>query len=125
MADDPQLIIQVPRGSAVERRLREEPPGVLSGHDVLIQAGPTDDQGVLEALAGEAVLSVPSSEALARQADDVRRVLSQAGTGTAPLVIVVEAAEDLRDEELAPVLDGAGHASRPVILRVIRPSETP
>jgi hypothetical protein len=33
---------------------------------------------------------------------------------------VVEAAEELRDDELAAVLDAAGHTSRAVILRVIR-----
>jgi hypothetical protein len=33
---------------------------------------------------------------------------------------VVEAAEELRDDELAAVLEAAGHAPRPVILRVLR-----
>jgi len=32
----------------------------------------------------------------------------------------VEAAAELRDAELAPVLDAAGHTERPVIVRVIR-----
>jgi len=35
-------------------------------------------------------------------------------------MIEVEAAEELRDDELAAVLDAAGHTSRPVILRIIR-----
>jgi hypothetical protein len=35
-------------------------------------------------------------------------------------VIVVEVAEELRDEELAGVVGAAGRSSRPVILRVIR-----
>jgi len=66
------------------------------------------------------VLSVPSPEALAQQAREVRRVIAEAGTGVEPLIIEVEAAEELRGEELAPVLEAAAHSSRAVILRVIR-----
>jgi hypothetical protein len=125
MDETPALIIQVPRGSNVERQLREEPPPALSTLEVLVQTGATDDQGVLEPpIGGEVVLSVPSPESLERQGEDVRRVVGQAGTGTAPLVIVVEAGEVLRQEDLEPVVAAASRASRPVILRVIRPSET-
>ena len=63
---------------------------------------------------------MPSPEALAREADEVRRVIAHAGTGVQPLVVVVEAAEELRDDELAAVLEAAGHAPRPVVLRVLR-----
>lgn len=92
---------------------------------MLVQAGPTDAAGNLEPpSAGEVVLSVPSPEGLSRQADDVRRVLGHPGTGSEPLVIVVEAAEELREAELAPVVEAARRAPRPVILRVIRPAET-
>jgi hypothetical protein len=66
------------------------------------------------------MLSLPSPEALARDADEVRRVIAHAGTGVEPLVVVVEAAEELRDDELAAVVEATGHASRPVILRVLR-----
>jgi hypothetical protein len=69
------------------------------------------------------VLSLPAPEALERQADDVRRVLDEAGTGTEPLVIVVEAAEEFLEEQLAPVVAAADRARRPVILRVIHPAE--
>jgi hypothetical protein len=120
MQRDPELIIQVPHGSALERRLHESPPSILAGRDVLVQAAPTDPEGVVEAmLGGEVVLSMPAPEGLAREADQVRRVLTQSGTGAAPLLIVIDAAEELRDEQLAPVLDGAPY-SRPVILRIIR-----
>jgi len=37
-----------------------------------------------------------------------------------PLVIVVEVAEELRDDELAAVIEATPHAPRAVILRVIR-----
>ena len=63
---------------------------------------------------------MPSPETLAREVDEVRRVIAGAGTGVEPLVIVVEAAEELRDEELAGVIEAAGHTERAVILRVIR-----
>jgi hypothetical protein len=86
-----------------------------------VEVGPTDAEGVLEApAAGQVVLSVPSPEALEREAGEVRRVIGQAGTGVEPLVVVVEAAEELREEELAAVLDAASHTSRAVILRIMR-----
>jgi hypothetical protein len=66
------------------------------------------------------VLSVPSPESLAREADEVRRVIGLAGTGVEPLVLVVEAAEELREEELASVVEATSHAERPVIMRIIR-----
>ena len=121
MAHEPSLIVQVPRGSAVQRQLRDQPPSGVAGGEVVVEAGPTDPEGNLEAeAAGEVVLSLPSPEALAREADEVRRVIARAGTGVEPLVVVIEAAEELRDEELAPALAATAHTSRPVILRVIR-----
>jgi hypothetical protein len=47
-------------------------------------------------------------------------VLAGAGTGTEPLVVVIEAAEELTDADLGLVLDAARRAPRPVILRIIR-----
>jgi hypothetical protein len=121
MGEDPILIIQVPRGSAVDRQLHSQPPESVVGGEIVVEVGPTDSEGVLEApVAGEIVLSLPSPEGLEREADEVRRVIRLAGTGVEPLVVVIEAAEELRDEELAPLLDAAGHASRAVILRIIR-----
>ena len=91
---------------------------------MVVETGVTDEQGNLEPpLAGEVVITLPAPEALERQADDVRRVLDRAGTGTEPLVIVLEAAEVFRDEELAAVAAAAAQAPRPVILRVIHPAE--
>jgi hypothetical protein len=90
---------------------------------VLVEAGPTDEQGNLEALAGQTVLSVPSFDGLERQADELRHVLQQAGTGTQPLVIVVGAAEEIEDKQATALVDAARDAPRPVFVRVIRPSE--
>lgn len=93
----------------------------MASGEVIVEHGLTDSEGNLEPPSGgEVVLSVPSPEALVRERHEVRRVLSRAGTGVEPLVVVVQTAEELRDEELAAVLDAAEHDSRPVILRVIR-----
>jgi hypothetical protein len=120
---EPNLIIEVPAGSSVERQLRAHPPISLTSGKAAVEVGPTDDQGNLESpAAGKVVLSVPSPQTLLREAHEVRRVISHAGPGEEPLVVVVEAAEELRDEELASVLDSSTDAQRPVILRVIRPA---
>jgi hypothetical protein len=112
----PRLVVQVPRGGAVDRQLSAQAPA-----DVAVDPAPTDDDGGLEVAGpGEIVMSVPSPETLAREAGEVRRVIGNAGTGSAPLVVEVEAAEELRDDELAAVVEAAGHTERPVILRVMR-----
>ena len=121
MAHQPRLIVQLPRGSAVHRQLSAQPPQSVASGEVVVEVGPTDPEGQLEPpAAGQVVLALPSPEALARDAAEVGRVIGQAGTGVEPLVIVVEAAEELRQDELAAVLDAAGHTSRAVILRIIR-----
>jgi hypothetical protein len=121
VAFQPRLIIQLPRGGAVERQLGAQAPDSVASGEVVLEAGPTDAEGNLEAgAAGQVVLSVPSPEALEREAGEVRRVIGLAGTGVEPLVVVVEAADELRDEELAAVLDAASHTPRAVILRVVR-----
>jgi hypothetical protein len=104
------LIIQVPRGGEVDRQLRAQPPD----GDIVVESHPEPPE------AGAVVMSLPSPEALTREADEVRRVVDRAGTGVEPLVIVIEAAEELRDDELATVLDAAERAPRPVILRIVR-----
>jgi hypothetical protein len=121
MANQPRLIVQVPRGSAVERQLNAQASPSVAGGEVVVEAGPADAEGHLEPpAAGQVVLSLPSPEALKREAREVRRVIGQAGTGVEALVVVVQAAEELREDELAAVLDAARHSARPVILRIIR-----
>jgi hypothetical protein len=68
--------------------------------------------------AGEIVMSVPSPEAL-REPAEIRDVIRQAPARHEPLVIIVEAAEELREEELAVVVDAAERAHRQVIIRVM------
>jgi hypothetical protein len=121
VADNPRLIIQIPADGAVDRQFQTEPPASLAGPDVVVERGPTDEQGVLEPpAAGQVVLSVPSPEALRRDPDAVRAVIDEAGTSIEPIVVVIDAAEELREEEVGVVRAAADRAARPVILRVIR-----
>ena len=121
MEPDVALILQIPAGGPLDDQLVDDPPGTLAGPDVVVERSPADSEGVLEApVAGQVVLSVPSPEALRRQADELPRLIDGAGTSTEPIVIVIEAAEVLRDDELGAVAAAARRARRPVILRVIR-----
>jgi hypothetical protein len=123
MAVEPSLIVQVPRGSAIEQQLRDRPPPSLGAEDVIVETGRTDAHGGLDESAGDVVLALPAPEELRRQSTELARVLDQAGPGTAPLVVVLEAGEELREEEVAPLIEAARGAPRPVILRVMRRSE--
>lgn len=121
MTREQPLIVQVGRGNLVDRRLREEPPKSLVDGQVVVERFAADEAGHLDPPdVGEVVLSVPSPETLVRERDEVGRVIAQAGSGVPPLVVVIEAAEELRDEELQAVLGAAERSARPVILRVIR-----
>jgi hypothetical protein len=118
---EPRLILQVPRGGAIDRQFKAETPASVATGEIVVEVGPADAEGVLESpAAGEVVASLLSPEGLRREAGELRRVLSHAGPGVEPLVIVVEAAEELREDELAAALEAATHAPRAVILRVIR-----
>ena len=118
---NPAVILQFPRGGSLERQLAADPPASVAHGAVLAEPGETDDHGVLVPPdAGEVVLTVPSPEALSREPAEVGRVIGRAGTGTEPLVIVIDDAEELREEELAALVQAAARSSRPVIVRVIR-----
>jgi hypothetical protein len=114
MASNGVLIVQVPRGGAVDRNWAEErPPSIASGRVVVEHfAGEGPPEG------GDVVMSVLSPEALRSDSQLVRDVIGQAPAGEPP-VIIVEAAEYLREDELAAVLEAADSAQRPVILRVL------
>lgn len=115
------VIVQVGSGSEVSVQLASDPPPSIADGRVVIEHDDPDQQGNLgPPVAGEVVLSVPSPEQLARDAPEVRRVIAEAGTGTEPLVILVEAAEELRGDQLAPVVEAAAQTERAVIVRIIR-----
>src|ERR1700730_8738661 len=107
MAVEPSVIVQVPHGSAIEQQLRDRPPPSLDAEDVIVETGRTDAAGGLDESAGDVVLALPAPEELRRQSTELARVLDQAGPGTAPLVVVLEAGEELREEEVAPLIEAA------------------
>ena len=120
MTSEPGLIVQIPRDGAVDRGFRADPPpSVARGEVVLDHVLPEADGRLAPPEAGEVVLSVLSPEALTREPDEVRDVIERAPDRRKPLLIVVEAAEELREDELAVVLDAAARAQRRVILRVM------
>ena len=119
MANEAEVIIQLPRGTSIDVHLREEPPaGVADGRVVLEHLTADVDGKLLPPRAGEIVLTVPSPEALRRKPDEIRRAIAEAAGG-GPLVVLVEGAEYLRDNELDPVLAAAADTKRLVILRII------
>jgi hypothetical protein len=121
MPHEAALIIQLARGSAVERQFEQDRPASVAGGAVVVDIRPADANGRLEPPdAGQVVLSVPSPETLTREPDEVRRVIDGAGAGVEPLVVVVEAADELRDDQLAVLLAAAEHTSHSVVLRVMR-----
>jgi hypothetical protein len=120
MTSEPGLIVQLAPDGAVDRSLRADPPPSVAGGQVVLDHVPREADGRLPPPeASEIVLSVLSPEALTREADEVRDVIERAPERHKPLVIVVEAAEELREDELAVVLDAAARAQRRVIVRVM------
>jgi hypothetical protein len=120
MADDVELIVQLPDDSELDRNLREDPPpSVISGR-VVIERLPADTEGrIMPPEAAEVVLSVLSPEALVREADQVKLVIEDAADDGEPLVVLVQNAEHLREEELIAVLDAAARTGRVVLLCVL------
>jgi hypothetical protein len=120
MASEPALILQLPRDGAVDHQFRTDPlPSVVSGQVVLDHVQREDDGRLAPPEAGEIVMSVPSPEALRREPEEVRDAIDRASDNHEPLVIIVEAAEEMREDELAAVLDAAPLTSRRVIVRIM------
>jgi hypothetical protein len=120
MTSEPRLIVQLPRDGAVDRHFRADPPpSITSGRVVLDHVLPGADGRLGPPEAGEIVMSVLSPEALTREPLEVHDVIRHAPDDHEPLVIVIEGAEELREEELAVVLDAAAHAHRGVIVRIM------
>ena len=119
MAKEVGLVVELTRGSAVDRNVRADvPPSIKSGR-VALDHIEADDLGRLSPPpAGEVVLTVLSPEALRRDPQVVRDAIAQADSDQPP-VIVVEAGEYLREDEIAAVLDAADRADRTVILRIL------
>jgi hypothetical protein len=120
VANQAEVIVQLPRGSSVDVSLREEPPGAVTDGRVVLEHLPAAPDGTLTPLrAGEVVLTVSSPEALRREPDEVRDAIAGAAADGDPLVVLVEGAEFLREDELDAVLAAARQSSRLVILRIM------
>jgi hypothetical protein len=120
MADDVELIVQLPRDGALDRQLSEDPPPSVASGRVVIERLTADAEGrILPPEVGEVVLAVLSPEALSREAAEVKNVIERAAADGGPLVVLVQAAEELRDDELAAVLEAAARTRRVVLLRVL------
>ena len=120
MISEASLIVQLPRDGAVDRHLRAGPPPSVASGRVALDRVAADVEGRLgPPEAGEVVMSVLSPEALIRERQQVQDVVRHAADTDEPLVIIVQAAEELREDELAAVLAAAAHTHRPLILRVM------
>ncbi len=120
MTSDSGIIVQLPRGGAVDHQLRADPPPSVAGGKVVLDHIARDPSGRLGPPdAGEVVMSVLSPEALAREPYQVSNAIRRAAATDEPLVIIVQAAAELREDELAVVLDAAAHTHRHVIVRIM------
>jgi len=119
MAENVSLIIQVPADSAVDRQLGEVPPPSAASAQVVIERIPAGADGRIEPPeAGRVLLSFLSPEDLRREADLVRREIGDAD-GSEPPVVVIEVAEELREDELSVLLQAAERSGRTVLLCVL------
>jgi hypothetical protein len=119
MTSQVSVIVELARDGAVDRNLRADPPSSVASGRVVLDHFATGTDGHLEPPGGgEVVLSVLSPEAL-RDRQQVQDVLLQTDTSDEPPVIIVEAAEELREDELDAVLDAADRVHRVVILRIM------
>jgi hypothetical protein len=121
VANEVELIIQLPRGSSIDVHLREEPPASITDGRVVVERLQPDENGLLQPPeAGEVILDVLAPEALRREPEEIRRVILAAASDGGPLIVLIEGAEYLRENELDAVLAAAAATDRVVILRILR-----
>jgi hypothetical protein len=113
------LIVQLPRDGAVDRQLAASPPPSIASGRVVVEHVAAQGGRLPPPEAGEVVLSVLSPEALTREQHQVRAAVRRAGPDGEPLVILVEAAAELREDEIAVVLEAAARTHHPVIVRLM------
>jgi hypothetical protein len=119
VADDVSLIIQLPAGGAVDRQLAEDPPPSVTSGRAVLERVPADADGRIEPPeSGQVLLSFLSPESLRREAEQVRQEIRRAESSATPAV-VVEVAEELREDELAVLLQAAEEAGRTVLLCIL------
>jgi hypothetical protein len=121
VANEVELIIQLPRGSSIDVHLREEPPASITDGRVVVEHLQPDENGLLQPPeVGEVILDVLAPEALRREPEEIRRVILAAASDSGPLVVLMRGAEYLRENELDAVLAAAAATDRVVILRILR-----
>jgi hypothetical protein len=119
MAENVDLIIQLPAGSAVDRQLELDPPPSVADGRVVIERVTADADGTIQPPeAGQVVLSFLSPEALRREAGQIGREI-RPDDSSEPPVVVIEVAEELREDELATLLKAAEQAGQTVILCIL------
>jgi hypothetical protein len=120
MADPVRVIVQLAPGSQVDRQLSvNPPPSVASGAVVLEHEEPGPGGRLGPPDGGEVVLSVLSPEALTREPEEVGAAVTRPADPHQPPVVIIEAAEELREEELAVLAGAAARADRVAILRIV------
>jgi hypothetical protein len=93
---------------------------VAGGAVVVDPIPPIGGSGRIDApTTGRVVFSLPSPEVLLRDAADVRRAVDLAPAGPEPVVVVLEAADTLREEHLAFLVDAAERAPGPLVVAVL------
>jgi hypothetical protein len=123
MPHEPSLIVRVRQDSRIEHQLRDDPPTLAQGDSVSLDpvAPPISGSATIEPpTPGQVVYALPSPESLVRERQELHSAISGAPHGNAPLVIVIEAGNELRDDELEAAVDAADTTSRPVIPTVLR-----
>lgn len=121
MDNEAEVIIQLPRDSSIDANLRQDPPASLTDRRVVLEhltAGP--DGKLTPPETGEILLTVPSPEALRRHADELLELATDAEEDSGPLVVVIEGAEYLRENELAAALDAAAASKRVLIVCILQ-----
>jgi len=120
MADEVKLIIQVPHGSSIDLYLKADPPAAVADVRVIVEhLGAGEDGKLLPPEAGEVVLAVGSPESFRREPEEVTEAIAAADPDGPPLVVLVDGAQALRDDEIGTVLEAAEQTDRVVILRIL------
>jgi hypothetical protein len=119
MTENVGLIIQVPAGSPVDRQLDLDPPPSVASGRAVVEPLDGGSEGTIEPPeAGQVVLTFLSPEALRREPEQVRQEIRQAEANEPP-VVVIEVAEELREDELSVLVQAAERAGRTVLLCVL------
>jgi hypothetical protein len=104
----------------VDLYLKADPPAAIADVRVVVEhLAPGAGGKLLPPAAGEVVLTVLSPEALRREPEQVSAAIRAAAGDGPPVVILVEGAESLRDDELGVVQRAAELTDRIVILRIL------